>query len=32
MPLIITATGGSFTGGAVRLVAHFAELAIPDWV
>ncbi len=28
--LEITAVGGSFTGGDVRLVAHFAELALPD--
>lgn len=28
--LEITGTGGGFTGGRVRLVAHFAELALPD--
>ncbi len=28
--LEITATGGDFTGGGVRLVAHYAELALPD--
>lgn len=29
-PLEITAAGGDFAGGAVRLVAHYAELALPD--
>ncbi|MGP1357337.1 DUF2793 domain-containing protein [Roseicyclus sp.] len=29
-PLEITAEGGTFAGGALRLVAHFAELALPD--
>jgi hypothetical protein len=28
-PLVIGAVGGDFAGGAVRLVAHFAELALP---
>ncbi|MBY6199851.1 DUF2793 domain-containing protein [Maritalea mobilis] len=28
--LEITATGGEFTGGTLRLVAHFAELSLPD--
>jgi hypothetical protein len=27
--LVIGAVGGDFAGGAVRLVAHFAELALP---
>lgn len=31
-PLEITATGGSFEGGTLRLVAHFAELSLPDLV
>lgn len=30
--LELTADGGDFAGGAVRLVAHFAELSLPDWV
>lgn len=29
-PLVITAQGGAFAGGAIRLVAHFAELGLPD--
>jgi hypothetical protein len=29
-PLEITAEGGTFTGGALRLVAHYAELALPN--
>jgi len=28
--LEITAAGGDFAGGTIRLIAHFAELAIPD--
>ncbi len=32
LPLEISATGGTFTAGTIRLVAHFAELSIPDWV
>ncbi|MFW5642188.1 MAG: hypothetical protein ACOCY0_05430 [Roseicyclus sp.] len=31
-PLLLTAEGGDFAGGTVRLVAHFAELARPDAV
>jgi len=27
--LLLTAEGGSFTGGAVRLVAHYFELSPP---
>jgi len=30
VPLEITAVGGSFAGGAVRLAAHFANLSLPD--
>ncbi len=30
--LEITATGGSFAGGALRLVAHYAELWLPEAV
>ena len=29
-PLVVTAEGGSFAGGTVRLAAHFAELSLPD--
>lgn len=29
-PLILTATGGAFTAGRVRLVAHWFELRLPD--
>jgi hypothetical protein len=28
--LELTATGGNFAGGTVRLVAHYAELSLPD--
>lgn len=28
-PILITATGGNFTGGKIRLVAHWLELRIP---
>ncbi|WP_198020754.1 hypothetical protein [Roseicyclus elongatus] len=28
--LEITATGGDFAGGTLRLVAHFANLSLPD--
>jgi len=28
--LEITAQGGAFTGGAIRLVVHYAELSLPD--
>lgn len=31
-PLVVTAEGGDFAGGTVRLVAHFAELSLPDVV
>lgn len=27
--LLLTATGGSFSGGTVRIAAHYAELALP---
>lgn len=30
--LEITAQGGSFAGGSIRLVAHYAELSLPDTV
>lgn len=30
LPLIITATGGSFTAGKVRLAVHWWELRLPD--
>lgn len=29
-PLVITATGGSFTGGKLRLAVHWWELRLPD--
>lgn len=29
-PLTLTAQGGTFTGGIVRLVAHFAEFTLPS--
>ena len=29
-PLEITAQGGSFAGGTIRLVGHWAELSLPD--
>lgn len=29
LPLLLTATGGVFGGGRVRIAAHFAELALP---
>lgn len=29
-PLQLTATGGDFAGGRVRLAAHFLELSLPD--
>ncbi|MCV2875602.1 DUF2793 domain-containing protein [Rhodobacteraceae bacterium XHP0102] len=29
-PLVLTATGGVFSGGSLRLVAHFIELTLPD--
>ena len=28
-PLVVTAIGGDFASGSIRLVAHFAELALP---
>lgn len=28
--LEITAQGGNFTGGTIRLIAHYAELSLPD--
>lgn len=28
--LLLTATGGSFVGGTVRIAAHYAELALPS--
>jgi hypothetical protein len=28
-PLVLSAVGGTFAGGTVRLVAHYAELALP---
>jgi hypothetical protein len=28
-PLVVTAIGGDFAAGAIRLVAHFAEIALP---
>lgn len=28
--LVLTATGGTFTGGTLRLVAHFAEFSLPS--
>ncbi|WP_372840295.1 DUF2793 domain-containing protein [Phaeovulum sp.] len=28
-PLLLTATGGSFAGGKVRLAAHFMEISLP---
>lgn len=31
-PLLVSATGGDFAGGTVSLVAHFAELWLPDAV
>jgi hypothetical protein len=31
-PLVLTAEGGDFAAGTVRLVAHFAELSLPDAV
>ena len=31
-PLLVTAAGGSFTGGTVRLAVHFLEVAPPDAV
>jgi hypothetical protein len=31
-PLEITAVGGDFAGGTIRLAAHFVELALPDAV
>jgi hypothetical protein len=31
-PLVLTAEGGDFAGGTVRLVAHYAELSLPDAV
>jgi hypothetical protein len=30
-PLTMTATGGAFSGGRLRLAVHFAELRLPDW-
>ncbi|MDJ1007522.1 MAG: DUF2793 domain-containing protein [Paracoccaceae bacterium] len=29
-PLVLTAEGGSFSGGSVRLVAHLAEFSLPS--
>lgn len=29
-PLIVTATGGSFTGGKIRMAAHWLSLRVPD--
>ncbi|MDG4649812.1 DUF2793 domain-containing protein [Roseibacterium sp. SDUM158017] len=31
-PLLVTPIGGEFAGGTLRLVAHFAELSLPDAV
>lgn len=31
-PLLITAEGGDFAGGTIRLVSHYAELSLPDLV
>ncbi|MBF9022939.1 hypothetical protein FZCC0069_07210 [Rhodobacterales bacterium FZCC0069] len=30
--LTLTAEGGVFSGGTVRLVAHYIQLSLPDWV
>lgn len=29
-PVVLTANGGSFTGGAVRLAIHYIEVGVPD--
>jgi len=31
-PIRFTATGGGFTGGSVRVAAHFVRLQIPDFI